>query len=80
VGSESEIERRRAAARARQARYRERRRNCVYALKVVVNEVDLAETLCAANLLHPQHDDDRAALEAALQLAIDLWVTRNGAA
>ena len=69
---------RRAASRARQARYRARRRQCICALKVVVNEVDLAETLCAAKLLDPQQDD-RAALEAALQRAIDEWVTRNDA-
>jgi hypothetical protein len=73
-------ERLRELSRERQRRCRERRRNGVSVLKIVVNEIDLGEALKAASLLSPLQDDDRDALQGALQQLIDHWVTRDDAA
>jgi hypothetical protein len=73
-------ERRRELSRERQRRCRVRRRNGVSVLRIVVNEIDLAETLRAANLLSHLQDESRDALQDALQQLIDHWVTRDDAA
>jgi hypothetical protein len=73
-------ERHRELSRERQRRCRERRRNGVNVLRIVVNEIDLCDALRAANLLSPLQDDCRDALQDALQQLIDHWVTRDDAA
>lgn len=51
----------------RQRQRRERQREGKVVLHIVVDAVDVAEAMIALKHLHPANEDDRAALEAAIE-------------
>jgi hypothetical protein len=63
--------RQRGAQRVRDCRRRQRTGRAL--LKVEVNVVSLCDLLVAAGFLEQWNDQDRRAIEQALETAIDVW-------
>jgi hypothetical protein len=61
-------------ATLRSRRRRQRQRDGLLRVCVTVPELELVETLIAANLLDPALTDDREAIESAFERAIIDWV------